>query len=420
MEYKRYQAKGYTIHTIKTDKFKNCLLEIIFRNELIKDKITARNMVMDLICQSSQKYAKRKDIVIASETLYNTHARMVSTKIGNSGFYGVITDFLNPKYCEPGILDEMVAFPFELLLRPNIKNNQFDERSYNIVKNKIIAEIKSIKESPTRYAFRRNILNIDENSPSSYSASGYLEDLDIITPKSLVTTYQELLENSLCDIFVSGDLDMDYMIKLIQKYFKRNIPQKLQLELYVNNIIREKHQVIKEKDTYSQANLIVTYNIIDLTKRESEMVAPLFNTILGDGSLETKLFRRLREENSLCYRISSSFCRHDNLLLIHAGIDKNNFDSAVDLIKKTVQEMIEGNISEKELSGGKAGLISGIRMAQDSQNELISNYLFNYLDQTPLLDDAINMVETITKEELISLAEKLKLNTIYMLSDGDE
>ena len=44
MEYKVYDYNSYRIHTIKTDKFKNCTLEIMFRNKLEKDKITENNM----------------------------------------------------------------------------------------------------------------------------------------------------------------------------------------------------------------------------------------------------------------------------------------------------------------------------------------------------------------------------------------
>ena len=40
MEYKMYDCKTYRIHTIKTDKFKNCSMEIMFRNELVKEEIT--------------------------------------------------------------------------------------------------------------------------------------------------------------------------------------------------------------------------------------------------------------------------------------------------------------------------------------------------------------------------------------------
>ena len=46
MEYKVIDCNSYRIHTIKTDKFKNCSMEIMFRNKLEKDKITSNNFVV--------------------------------------------------------------------------------------------------------------------------------------------------------------------------------------------------------------------------------------------------------------------------------------------------------------------------------------------------------------------------------------
>ena len=60
MEYKVIDCNSYRIHTIKTDKFKNCSMEIMFRNKLDKEYITANNMVVDMLMHSSKKYKKRR------------------------------------------------------------------------------------------------------------------------------------------------------------------------------------------------------------------------------------------------------------------------------------------------------------------------------------------------------------------------
>ena len=52
MVYKREKHGAYTLHTIKTDKFKLCHMELIFRNNVIKEDITKRNVL--LICLLKQ------------------------------------------------------------------------------------------------------------------------------------------------------------------------------------------------------------------------------------------------------------------------------------------------------------------------------------------------------------------------------
>ena len=39
MKYNVYDCNSYRIHTIKTDKFKNCSMEIMFRNKLEKKEM---------------------------------------------------------------------------------------------------------------------------------------------------------------------------------------------------------------------------------------------------------------------------------------------------------------------------------------------------------------------------------------------
>ena len=51
---------------------------------------------------------------------------------------------------------------------------------------------------------------------------------------------------------------------------------------------------------------------------------------------------------------------------------------------------------------------------------IINNYLFNELDNLPLYDERIKEFKTVTKEEIMKLASKIKLNTIYLLAGEDK
>lgn len=420
MIYKKYDCNSFTVHTVKTDKFKSCTMEIVFRSPIDKSKITETNMICDLLTQSSKKFPKRKDIVAHSEYLYNLKTRMLAYRIGKTHFKSFITSFLDPKYCDKGTLNEVLDFTFELLLNPNVKNEEFDLRSFNIIKNRLISDIQSIKESPAKYAFRRSFINMDEESPISYSMDGYLEDFDSITPASLYKSYKEMLDTNLCDIFVAGNLDMDSFVEEIKKRFKNFIIKDYVSELYSTSKIRKKPQVVKEKDNYTQANLIMICNLCDMTEREKNFVIHIYNMLLGAGSLETKLAKYLREQNSLCYSVSSRYQKYDQLLLISAGIDKSNFDKAVKLSKKALKELQVGDITEEEIENAKVNIVSSIHMAQDSLSGIVGNYMFNYLDNLPLFDERIVGIKSVTKDEIIALAKKIKINTIYLLSDSEE
>lgn len=420
MEYKVYDCDSYKIHTIKTDKFKNCSMEIMFRNDLIKEEITENNMLVDMLMHSSKKYPKRRDIAIELENLYSSSVRGFSTRLGNSIMLSFVLDFLNPRYCDEGYLEEVISLPFELLLNPNVDNLEFDRRSFNIIKNRIKSDIESLKENASRYAFRRSLTLMDKDSPSSYYMTGYLSDLENITPSSLVDTYHRMLNDYICDIYIIGNLDMDKVVQLIKDKFKIKTIKDYKVNLYVDNKIRKKNLDICETGNYEQDSLVMIYNLDNLNKKERDYVIQLYNIILGSGGLTSKLYKYLREENSLCYIVSSMYQKYDGLLLIYSGIDKKDKNKCLKLINKALQEMINGDFTEEELDNAKKAVISSIKMSEDTNGGIINNYLFNELDNLPLYDERVKEFKKISKKDVIEVAKKVKLNTIYLLSGEDK
>lgn len=420
MQYKKIDCNTYTIHTIKTDKFKNCTMEVIFRKGIKKDEITKFNFLADMLNMSNKTYKTRREVVLELERLYSAGYRCATSRVGNCHIINFITSFLNPKYCEDDYLDEVLDFSFDMLLNPNIRDDEFDNRTFNIVRNRMEAEINSLKENAVRYALRRCMINMDENSSISYNSSGYLSDLEKITPSNLYTTYKQLLREYKCDIYVIGDLDMDYIVDKIRKTFILDTVKDYSLKLYNKCETRNKPKIVKEDSDYEQSSLIMVYNTDNLNKRERDIVIHLYNMIFGAGSLNCKLSKSLREENSLCYSCSSMYNKYDNTLIVYAGIDSSSYDLSVKLVKKAVKEMVSGKITDEGIENNKLQLISSIKSNLDMPGAIINNYLFYNLDKSPLLEERIELIKSVTKKEIVEVAKKIKLNIIYLLKEKGE
>lgn len=420
MQYKKYDCNTYTIHTIKTDKFKNCTMEVIFRKGIKKEEITKFNFLADMLSMSNKTYKTRREVVLELEKLYSASYRSMASRVGNCHMINFITTFLNPKYCEDEYLDEVIDFSFDMLLNPNIKDDEFDKRTFTIERNRMEAEINSLSENAVRYALRRAMINMDERSPISYNSSGYLSDLEKITPSNLYTTYKQLLREYKCDIYIIGDLDMDYVVNKISKTFTLDTVKDYSLKLYNKFETRNKPKVVKEDSDYEQSSLIMVYNTDNLTKRERDIVIHLYNMIFGAGNLNCKLTKSLREENSLCYSCSSMYNKYDNALIVYAGIASSSYDLSVKLVKKAIKEMVSGKISDEEIENNKLQLISSVKMNLDMEGAIINNYFFHNLDKIPLLEDRIELIKSVTKKEIVEVAKKIKLNIIYLLKEKGE
>lgn len=418
MKYSKIDCDGYNIHTIKTNRFRNCHIEIIFRNNIKKDEITKRAMLTDILAFSSKQYYTKRILDMELENLYNSYFYSSTSRVGGCIISNFSFDFLNPSYCEEGSLEKFVAFPFEILNNPNIKNGEFNLNSFNIVKNRLESDIKSIKDNSKKYSIIEMLKGMDKDAPISYQISGYLKDLDNITPKNLAAFYNTMLEDDYCDVFIIGNLDMKQVVKLIKENFKIDSIKKHSLNLNIQPKIRTKINKIFKNEEYNQANLVVGCNIINMTKLERTTTINVLNAILGGGSLDDKLAKYLRKDNSLCYTVTSFAQKYDNVLIIHAGIDSSKYNLAVKLIKKALKELQKGNITKKELNNAIKINVNSLKSVLDNESALITSYLFNHIDNIPLFEERIELVKKTTINDIVALAKKIKINTINFVYKG--
>ncbi len=419
MKCKVYKAQGYDIHAIKLNKYRTSTMSIIFRKELKKEEISSYVILAKLLMESSKKYPNKREISIELERLYSSFIFANVSLEGNSLCFEVMYDFINPKYCEKGYLDDVLAFPFELLYNPNIVNGEFDLNSYNNVINVFKTMLEEEKEQGASYSMKRSFECMDSNSPSSYSVIGYLEDLDKISPKTLVDSYNKLFTDFNLDIYLAGNIDMDLIVEHIKKYVKLDNSSKNEINMYIDNKTRDKKNEVIEYGDYEQAYLVLLYNMLDLTKRERDVVLPIFNSIFGGNNLTSKLYTKVREKNSLCYVINSYFIKFGSLMIVRAGIDSINKDKSVKLIDECLQEMINGKFSEEDILSAKKARIHQVRMREDSTWSIINIQIASDLDDLLMGNKLIKEYKSVTKKEIVKLAKKLKVNTEYMLCKGD-
>lgn len=420
MVYKKYEYDSFRIFALETDQFKNCHMEVIFQSEASTDDMTAMCFLSEMMSYSSKKFPSRKEFVTRLEELYNAYFYGVTTKVGKSLLTNFIFDFLDPYYVsEKNYLNECLEFLFDTLLNPNKNQQEFDYKTFQVIKNRLRSEIESLKENPTNYSLRRSLQELYPNSISSKSVLGSMEALEDITPSSLIKTYQKLWEHSYCDIYIIGNLDMDKFAKMILKYFKNRVVKTHEQEVFVKNK-KIKNTIKKEENgNFVQSNLVVAYQMQGLVKKEYDAVLSVFSEIFCGSSLNSKLYTYLRNDNSLCYRIQTIYQRFDEVLLISVGLDGKNKKLAVKLIEKAMKEMVSGKFLEEDIENAKKQLVFALTMSSDNQSSIINSYVFHNLVNSPLIEERKKLIQNVTKKDVMNLARKMKMGLIYELKEAN-
>lgn len=416
MKYKTYNCNSFNVHTIKTDKFKTSHVEVIFRDIANKDEMGAYSFLADMLSQSSKTYPRKKDLITRFEELYKIIVYATTLRVGNVLDFHVSLDFINPDYInDKNYVEEVIKTLFDIIENPNITNDEFDLKTFNIVKERLKREINSLKENPMKQSIKEAFKAMNADTPTSYELLGNLESLEKITPSSLYKTYKNLRKNFKVDIFLIGNLEMDDTVSLIKKYFKNRYIIENKLDLMVDNKEIKRLVVKSMASDNVQANLVMIFNLKKLTEIEKNITFNVFNYLYGSGGLTSKLYQSIREKNSLCYAISSMYLKYDKLLLVHISLEQANVKKATSLVKKELKNMQVGNFTEEELKDAINNMIVSLDMAQDNNVSIINNYVFHVFDNLPMPEERVEMFKNIKKEDVINVAKKVKLNTVFTL-----
>lgn len=145
----------------------------------------------------------------------------------------------------------------------------------------------------------------------------------------------------------------------------------------------------------------------------------LYNEIIG-GSANSILFENVREKHSYCYYVNSSVKAYDNILLINSGVEQENIDKTIKLVRKTLKSITEGKLKEENIISAKNTIISGIKSASDEPMGIINTYFSKVLVGTPNEEERIANFNKITKEDIVKVSKKVTLHTILTLESKED
>ena len=83
--------------------------------------------------------------------------------------------------------------------------------------------------------------------------------------------------------------------------------------------------------------------------------------------------------------------------------------------------MQTGMFSNEDVENAIKALNSAIKEASNNQNSLVNNYFSHNMFDYPLLNVISDKIGDVTKKDVVSVANKLKLNLVYMMEgESDE
>lgn len=422
MEYRLKEIKqGINLHFIQTNLFKTDLVAVFLTKKLSRENVTLNTLIPAVLSRGTKTMPTQEDISKTLENMYGAEFDCGIDKTGDNHVMKFYIETLNNAFLleKEDILKETLEKMLQIIFEPLEENGQFKSEYVQSEKEKVKLLIQSKIDNKDKYAQDRCVEEMYKNELYGLYKYGYIEDLETIDSKKLYEHYKELIQSCKIDIFVSGNFDEENVKKIIENSY---IIQKLQPrkpDYVINNETTENKKqsetkTIEEKLDIGQGKLVIGLDILE-NSEESRYAVSLYNVLLG-GSATSKLFQNVREKESLAYSIGSVYLRQKNNIFIKAGIEIENYEKTVELVKEQLEQMKRGEFSDEDLAKAKDFMVFGIKSIIDEQETGVTYYLGQELAGTNITPEQyMEKVNAVTREQIEDIANKISINTVYFL-----
>ncbi|WP_286925881.1 MULTISPECIES: EF-P 5-aminopentanol modification-associated protein YfmF [Lysinibacillus] len=413
-------AKGVNLHIRQTTQFKTVNFSIKWRRALTAQNASERTVLTNVLQHSNGKYTTTAAFRSFLDDLYGTVLYFDTSKRGNEHTVLMNIETVNDQYlANTSVLNEVLGIIHTAIFEPNLENGVFKDSIVEREKKMVIQRIESIFDDKSRFAQVRLQQILRPNEPASISANGTVEDIQKISPTSLLEAYQSMLANDKIDIYVAGDINEDEIVAKLKKALPftdrtpEEIPVVLPQQHPQNDYVREQ-QEMKQGKMHIGFSTPVRFGDADFAKMQ------IFNGIFG-GYPHAKLFMNVREKESLAYYASSSYASHYGLVFVVSGIEPKNEEKALSLIKEQLAVMQAGEITDLELEQTKAMLTNQLKESLDSargQIEIFDQY--KDLPEKFSVETWANKWKAVTKEDVVEVAKQVQLEAVYFLCGKEQ
>ncbi len=407
---------------VEDSRFKTTLVSFSFFLPLKEDTAADNALIPFLLTTSCEECPSFKELNIRLAKLYGAKISASVSKVGDCQLLKMSVACLNDRFALNGekIVSEATGLLAAMIFNPQLCGEAFltdeVEREKRLMKERILGEINE-----KRLYARNQLLSLmfrdDDYKTERY---GSMEALDKTTPESLFLAWERMLRSAFVRVQIFGETYPETIFDAVKSAFqaikRENITDVSKVRPYVPSGYIEE----EENLDVTQGKLVLGFS--SNFRGDSKSVIPM--TVMVDifgGGPYSKLFNNVREKLSLCYYCAASYGRQKGYMMVDSGVEASNADKAMSAILEELNNIKLGNITNEELEYSKVSIKDSLKSSLDSQGALDTWFCLRVPDgdiMTP--DELIEIVDSVTAEDVIYAANGTELTTVYRLMPKKE
>jgi len=404
------------INYIDVDKFKSNYLSVSFVVPFDKKTSAINALILKILKRGTVSYPNMIELSKKLEYLYSADIYTKATCFGETQLLSFSIDALDNRFAldNTDILGGAMEVLGEIIFSPLTENGVFCQSYFESEKRNQLDDIAAEINNKAKYALGRLSEHMFANENFGFS-SGDANHVSALTNEEVFAQYKYILDSASIEITFVGHTDEAALKTALLKMLEKYAPTK-NVTAYTNVIRTVDHvKEVHETCIGKQGNLVMGFRTGTVLADGDYPKMALLSELYG-GSANSMLFMNVREKMSLCYYCASVPEAIKGIMLVRAGIENKNFSVARDAILKQLEMLKSGEFSDEDLFAAKLSLINAYREISDNPQAIRNWYtgrILSGITQSP--EEAIKVVESITKDEIIATAKKIMLDTVYFL-----
>lgn len=423
MEYKFQKkeiSRGIELCSITAKGFKSASVTVNFVMPL-SEKASLYALVPNVLSRSSEEYPDLTSIERKLAALYGAELSVDVSKSGDHQVLKLGISCIDDRFALDGesITAECSKLLFEIIFKPRLVNGAFDAEDVESEK-RLLAERLAAESSDKRsYAKNRCEEIMFEGDVYGIHRFGSAESIKAIDPCGLYDAYKEILSNAKIVVCVSGNAEIalveNYLVKYTGKLDRSLVSNKTVIYKTAKDV-----KYVKEQEAVKQGKLVLGFRMGMESKDDNYSARRVMVDIFG-GSPHSKLFTVVREKMSLCYYCSARLVRPKGVMFVQSGIESENEMKSKDAILLQLDEIRNGNFSDDDISASIKALEDSFKSVSDSPEALDSWFMSQCVSgEYKYPEDYIAGFKSVTREQIISAAKDVTLDTVFMLEGTSE
>lgn len=273
------------------------------------------------------------------------------------------------------------------LIEDIVRNPVLDEKEFSLLKDQAFTQLENQKREPGILAAQsvNRILNPYKRGDVRYvpTIEEEMEDYRNLKLSEVKEIHAKFLSGTEGEVTVVGDFDAkeveEKLSAMLSKWKSKIAYQRIATSATTD--VKMPMQSIETPDK-ANSNYFASQQYAIRDDHPKYPALLMGNTILGGGSLASRLGNRIRQDEGLSYGVSSSFSASPiderASLSIVAITNPANRDKLVKVIDEEIQKFVKDGVTEKELKDNIQGFLQYRRLLR-SRDEELANILANNL-----------------------------------------